>query len=259
MSVRSTATPFHHKHPAPLAGSGRDSIEQRRVFQMSATGAMVQSLQVETMSLQNMTVAVGGPWEAGWMPNAYTQAVVGHERAANFSANTPILLRQQPMKFLDRVADPHEDVEFYLQDRGLVLSIVILLVPIYFIFYPSNWIIFFHWPWVSAFLAVATLFSILHNAKWSPIYAGPILVVNAEGISGRGGFLYSGWTVSWDQIGKFDWGRCGLVIYKKHMQNWDIPLHQGGVGGPQLVRALNTRLSAYALDKSDPQEDRVKG
>ncbi|NWB96909.1 hypothetical protein HX882_13485 [Pseudomonas gingeri] len=163
------------------------------------------------------------------------------------------------MKFLDRVADPHEEVEFYLQGRSLVLSVVLFLVPLYFVFYPSHWILFFHWSWSSAFCAVVVLSIILHNVKWSPIYAGPVLVLDAEGVSGRGGFVDPSWTISWDQIEKFDCGRNGLILYKKHMKVWEVPLHQGGVGGRQLVRALTKRLDAYALSKSLPQEDASKG
>jgi hypothetical protein len=163
------------------------------------------------------------------------------------------------MKFLDRVADPNENIEFYVHGRGLLVGIVVLFVPFYFIFYPSNWFILFHWSWLSACWAFLVLFSILRNVKWSPIYAGPILIVDAEGISGRGGVLDSNWKVSWDQIEKFEWGRYGLVLYKKNMNVWDVPIRQGGIGGPLLVRALNARLSAYASNKGGPQEEAAKG
>src|SRR5689334_4774827 len=51
MSVRSTAAPFHHERPAPLAGSARDSVEQRRTFPIYATRAiarLVPTARVET-------------------------------------------------------------------------------------------------------------------------------------------------------------------------------------------------------------------
>ncbi|MBK5554225.1 hypothetical protein RHM58_29375 [Pseudomonas sp. 10S4] len=159
------------------------------------------------------------------------------------------------MKLLDRVADPHESIEFSLRGRGLLLGIAFLSIPLYFIFYPSNWLILFHWSWLSACWALVVLLSILRNIKWSPIYAGPILIVDTEGISGRGGVFDSAWKVSWDQIEKFEWGRNGLFLYKKNMKNWEVPIRQGGVGGPRLVQALNARLSAYASNKGDPQEE----
>jgi len=53
MSVRSTAVPFHHECPAPLAGSGRDSVEQRRVFQIYVTKAMTRPVPTARVSAQN--------------------------------------------------------------------------------------------------------------------------------------------------------------------------------------------------------------
>lgn len=42
MSVGSTAAPFHYERPAPVAGSGRDSVGQCRAFQIYATGTLVR-------------------------------------------------------------------------------------------------------------------------------------------------------------------------------------------------------------------------
>jgi len=67
MSVRSTAVPFHHDCPAPVSGSGRDSGELRRVFQIFATRAMVRPVPITRVP------SWSGPWSSTVSGGTFTQ------------------------------------------------------------------------------------------------------------------------------------------------------------------------------------------
>lgn len=144
-----------------------------------------------------------------------------------------------------RIASPDEAVELSLSGRGLVLHAALFLGALYFVAYPSDYFILFHWRWLSGIWAALVLVSLLRHVPWSPFYIGPTLTLTSSHISGPGGWGHSSWTVTWDEIEKIDWGRYGLFIYKKGRRNGEGPILQVGVGGPILVRHLNERLGAY--------------
>lgn len=149
----------------------------------------------------------------------------------------------EPMKFLDRVADPSETAEITVEGRGLGLGVVLLLGACYLVAWPPA----SEGPvrWLAAVVSVALLSSLLRDVKWSPFFAGPLLKLTPSGISGRGGFTQRPWHLDWDQVDRIVWGRYGLFVYRVDAASWQNPYRQGGVGGPLLTRALTRRLSSY--------------
>ena len=160
-----------------------------------------------------------------------------------------ILMQQRNVsipKWKARAADTNETIEFELGRLGALMLLVFVAIPIAYVFYPSNYIIFFHWPWVSGLIAFALLMSLLRESRWSPFYAGAPLTVSPSGVAGRGGWLGDDWSLNWDQIDYVDWGRYGLFFYKKGRNSWDVPYRQSGplgVGYPAAASYINARLA----------------
>lgn len=146
---------------------------------------------------------------------------------------------------MDRVKDPHETVEFTIEGRGLAAGLFVLLGTGCLVAMGSGPL-----RWLSMIVMVATVVSTLRGARWSPLFAGPYLTLSPAAISGRGGLLQPAWTLSWDHVDRFGWGRYGLFVYRRDAAEWQGPLMQGGLGGPRLVAALSTRLAAYRQAQS---------
>jgi hypothetical protein len=159
------------------------------------------------------------------------------------------------VKILDRVEDPGELVEFTVEGRGLWLGIGMMLGAAYFAVYPPIWAHLVRW--LSAAFFVAMMASALRNVRWSPLFAGPLLTLSPNEISGRGGLGQAAWHLNWNEVDRVEWGRNGLFVYRTGAASWQRPYRQGGLGGPLLVRALTKRLAAYralqrGLDPSMP-------
>jgi hypothetical protein len=148
-----------------------------------------------------------------------------------------------------RITSPNDTVEIGLTDRGLVFNAILFLGALYFAAYPSNYLILFHWRWLSGIWAILVLVYVMRHASWSPFYSGPTLTLTSLSISGPGGWGHPSWEVTWDEVEKIDWGRNGLCIYKKGRKSWEGPILQVGIGGRALVRRLNERLGAYIANK----------
>lgn len=141
---------------------------------------------------------------------------------------------------MDRVKDPDETVELTIEGRGLLVGMTVLLVVAYLDVASSGPL-----RWISIVVTVAIVVSTLRGARWSPLFVGPLLTLSSTRIAGRGGLLQPAWTLRWDQVDRFGWGRYGLFVHRRGAAEWQGPLMQGGLGGPRLVAALSTRLAAY--------------
>lgn len=155
------------------------------------------------------------------------------------------------MKLLELVKDPSTAVELTIEGRGLVLGCAVLLLAAYLVVEvggPPRWLAIVVMP--------AIIVSTLRGARWSPFFAGPFLTLSPTEIKGRGGLLQSPWTLGWDQVERFGWGRYGLFVYRRGAEKWRQPLMQGGVGGPRLVGALSARLDAYHRARESASNER---
>ena len=152
------------------------------------------------------------------------------------------------MKLLDRVEDPSETVEFTVEGRGLWLSVVLLFGACGLVVWPpaSAPVV----RWVAVVLTTALLSSLLREVRWSPFFAGPLLKLTPDGISGRGSFAQAPWHLDWDQVDRVEWGQHGLFVYRVDAAEWQVPYRQGGLGGPLLARALTKRLSSHRASRA---------
>jgi hypothetical protein len=145
-----------------------------------------------------------------------------------------------------RATDTDETIEFGLGGWPLGGNFVLLIWSLYSVFHPSNWMILFHWSWLSAFWCFTFLIVILRNVKWSPLYIGPTIKLTNSAISGRGGWAQEPWQLTLDQIDRVDWGRNGIFIYRKGRHTWDVPYRQPGpfnASGSTIVRCIEARLN----------------
>jgi hypothetical protein len=90
------------------------------------------------------------------------------------------------------------------------------------------------------------VYACLRGFSWSPIYAGPVVVIGREDITGRGGWGQAPWKLNWDEVDHFESGRGALMIYRKGLRDWQAPILQRGFGGQKVVKSLESRLRAYA-------------
>jgi hypothetical protein len=141
---------------------------------------------------------------------------------------------------LERVKDPGTTVEMTIEGRGLMFgcaAFFVLACLAVNVDGPPRWL--------AIVVMTAIVVSTLRGARWSPFFAGPYLTLSPTEFKGRGGMLQPTWTLRWDQIDRFGWGRYGLFVYRRGAETWRAPYMQGGVGGPRLVAALSARLDAY--------------
>lgn len=144
-----------------------------------------------------------------------------------------------------RATDTEDTIEFRLGGWPLGINLVLLLWSLYSIFDPSNWIILFRWPWLSALWCFALLIGILRHMEWSPLYIGSAIILTNSAISGRGGWGRGPWQLNLDQVDRVDEGRNGIFIYEKGRHSWDIPYRQPGpfnASMSTIVRCIEARL-----------------
>ena len=154
---------------------------------------------------------------------------------------------------IKRAADLNETIEFSLGGWRQALLLGFFGWAAFSVVYPSNLVILFHWWWLSVFWAIAFLAVILRHSRWSPFFVGPSIRMDRDGISGRGGWGHKKWLLAWSKVDRVDWGRNGIFIYRKGMNNWELPYRQVGpfnVSGSTLVRCINERLNAYTAHLS---------
>jgi len=143
---------------------------------------------------------------------------------------------------LERIADPDETVVPAFEGRALIPAVLLLAALAYFEVHPSNWLVLFHWRWLTAIQIAFVVFACLRALRWSPIYAGPTIVFGTEDVAGRGEWSQAPWRVRWDEIDHFESGRGALKIFRKGTPSWQSPILQRGVGSPSLVRQLHERM-----------------
>jgi hypothetical protein len=146
------------------------------------------------------------------------------------------------MNTLERIADPDETVVPAFEGLALIPALAFLAALAYFEIRPSNWIVLFHWRWLTAIQIGFVIYACLRAFRWSPIYAGPTIVIRPEDLAGRGGWDQAPWRLRWDEIDHFESGRGALKIFRKGLPNWHGPILQRGVGSPSLVRQLHERM-----------------
>lgn len=150
---------------------------------------------------------------------------------------------------LSRAENLNETIEVGLGGWPQALTYGILFWCVYSTAYPSNWLIIFRWPLLSALWSVVMAISILRYSRWSPFYVGPTMLLTSTSILGRGGWTHKKWELTWDQLDHVDWGRNGIFIYRKGLNKWESPYCQVGpfnVSPATLVFCINSRLKAYA-------------
>ena len=144
------------------------------------------------------------------------------------------------VKLLERVKDPSTTVEMTIEGRSFLFGCAVFLLLAWLavdVGGPPRWL--------AIVVMTAIVVSTLRGARWSPFFAGPYLTLSPTELKGRGGVLQPAWTLCWDHIDRFGWGRYGLFVYRRGAETWRAPYMQGGVGGPRLVAALSARLDAY--------------
>lgn len=157
-------------------------------------------------------------------------------------------------RLLERAENLDETIEFLLGGWSLLLNVGLFIWAVICIFYPSNWVVFFHWKLSSAFFAVILLVGMLRHLSWSPFFVGATITMTSSSISGIGGWGHERWSITWDELDRVEWGRFGVVIFKKGLKNWESPILQLGFYNVSLwvvVRCIRERLSAYQARKME--------
>ena len=139
------------------------------------------------------------------------------------------------MRWHDQIEDPNGYYEFALEGRGLLFHCIVLAGFACLAVWPPFGFIFLRI--IFALVSIHLSYMVIRDAKVSPMYAGPLVVVSPKGISLRGR-----WTLAWDQINRFESGRYGMAIFKETGGNWDDSILVTAISGPKLATALNARL-----------------
>lgn len=151
-------------------------------------------------------------------------------------------------RLLERAANLDETIEFSLGGWSLLFNVGLLIWAVICIFYPSNWLVFFHWSLSATFFAVILLTGMLRHLSWSPFFVGATITMTSSAISGIGGWGHERWSITWGELDRVEWGRFGVVIFKKGLKSLESPIRQRGFYNMPLgmvVRCIRERLSVY--------------